>query len=1166
MTFSTQKVKRLAATALLIFFMFLDVRGYAQVFNLDVKDTPLGKALQLIQKRTGYNFFYFKEDVDLYRTSFSVKNASIEQVLSACLRDLPVSYSIENNIVSIKKGEPVESAQPGGQMINVSGRISNENGDPLPGANIIVQGTNRTTTANENGDFKMNGVNANAVLVVSYIGYSGQNISLRGKTKMNIVLRRLVTEVQDLKINYSDGYQTIPKERATGSFVYVDNTLFNRSVSTDVLSRLSDVVSGLIFEKAQGDVSGNSLGLTIRGLSTINANTQPLIVIDNFPYDGDLNNINPNDVESVTVLKDAAAASIWGVRAGNGVVVITTKKGAYNQSAHLSFNTNLTITGKPNLFYAPTMSSSDYIDMETYLYNQGFYDNAINSNNATALDPVQEILVAQTNGQISAAQATAQINAYRKLDIRNDAKKYLYQGDINQQYALSVSGGGQYNQYYLSAGMDNNSGNGTYLKRNSYRRISVDASNVYSFFDHHFDISTSIYYINSMTQSDGMSTPSMPVSYPYAQLADGKGNHLPIAQYRTDYIDTAGQGMLLNWDYVPLDELANNDNTSIENEYRVDVGLKYKLPIHLNAEVKYQYGNIQSNGRSLQGLQTFYTRNLINSFTEINWATGTVTYPVPVGGILRTSNNSFTYQNFRAQLSYSGSWNNNRHQLTAIAGTEIRDANNQAFTTTIYGYDDTHLTSVPVDEANLYPNYITSSVSTIPYGQYISSTTNRYLSYFGNAAFVYLGRYTLSISGRNDGSNLFGVNTNQKHVPLWSTGLSWNLSREQFYRSAWLPYFKFRATYGYQGNLSNVLSALLTTEYVSNNYFGAPQEIIANPPNPNLRWEKVAQTNFAIDFSTKGDHLSGSIEYYFKKGSDLIGTTPLAPSAGMSAFTGNTANMGGKGVDLVLNSRNFIGLLHWSTVFLLSYNTDRVTKYGVLPLSNGSFVSVGGITPLVGKPVHAIYAYKWAGLDSIGNPQGYLNGKSSEDYSSMENIIDISQLKYMGHAAPLFFGSIRNDFSCKQFAVSFNITYRFDYYFRRPSVNYYNLFNYGYNYGTDYAKRWQVPGDEAKTNVPSLSYPINSSIRDQFYAGSEVLIDRGDEIRLQDIRISYDLNRRQLGRLPVQGVSIYIYANNIGLLWRANHDGIDPDAVPPSGSYSSFPSPRSFSGGVKVNL
>ena len=244
---------------------------------------------------------------------------------------------------------------------------------PLPGASIRIQGNNTGQSTAADGSFSIS-INEDNVLHVSYLGYQSREINLRLQHDNPLLILLQENENRLSEVVVSTGYQSLPKERATGSFVQVDNELLNRRVSTDVLSRLEDAVPGLVFNR-QGDSR-----ISIRGQSTISANAEPLIVLDNFPYEGDINSINPNDIESITVLKDAAAASIWGARAGNGVIVINTKKGRYKQALKVAVNSSVNIGARPDLFYEPKISSSDYIAMEQLLFSRGFYKASRNLN------------------------------------------------------------------------------------------------------------------------------------------------------------------------------------------------------------------------------------------------------------------------------------------------------------------------------------------------------------------------------------------------------------------------------------------------------------------------------------------------------------------------------------------------------------------------------------------------------------------------------------------------------------------------------------------------------------------------------------------------------------------------------------------------------------------
>jgi hypothetical protein len=270
-----------------------------------------------------------------------------------------------------------------------------------------------------------------------------------------------------------------------------------------------------------------------------------------------------------------------------------------------------------------------------------------------------------------------------------------------------------------------------------------------------------------------------------------------------------------------------------------------------------------------------------------------------------------------------------------------------------------------------------------------------------------------------------------------------------------------------------------------------------------------------------------------------------------------------KGFDFVLNSANLNGSFKWNTTLLLSFTKNKVTKYLLQPTTLGDEISAS-INPIPGNPLYSIYAFKWGGLDAVGDPQVYLDGKLTKDYSAIYNSTDLSNLRYVGSATPTTFGSIRNDFAWKQLSLSVNISYELGYYFRRPSVNYSQLFSgSAYMPDADFADRWQKPGDESKTNVPAMIYPDNP-LRDQVYQLSSILIDNADNVRLKDISLGYDINKKQFPKLPFSNIRIYAYINNIGILWKANKDGIDPDTVP-SGSII-YPNPRTYSLGLKIGF
>ena len=1044
------------------------------------------------------------------------------------------------------------------QNNRLTGRVINSSGKPLAGSTIKISGSSLSVSSDSSGHFSIPVPQNSTELQVSFIGYKTRLLPVSLPAGfMEIVLTETATELQAVEV--STGYESLPKERATGSFVQVDNQLLNRRLSTGILSRLEDMVPGLVFNRGRTGEGPNDI--SIRGRSTIYSNASPLIVLDNFPYEGDINSINPNDVESITVLKDAAAASIWGARAGNGVIVITTKKGGFDKPMQVSFNSNVTAGQKLNSFYRPQMSSAEYIEMEKLLFDKGYYNNKEQFFPYEALTPVVELLIAKRDGLLAGARADSEIEALKSLDVRNDFDKYLNSNSLNQQYALNLNGGTENQRYFISGGVDRNLSG---LIGNNYNRFTLNASNTYSLLKKRLNLTTGIYYAQSREENNNAGTSSIRLSdtdflYPYAKLADENGQPLAVTHdYRKGFIAQAQGSGLLNWEYKPLEDLALADNASGSTDYRMNTGLKYTTDLGLSMEVLYQYNRVIAAGRNLQGEASYYTRNQVNRFSRIT-DTGLIT-PVPAGGILDLNNRLSSGHNLRGQMNFNRQWKP-AHQLNMLAGAELRTLDADDRSTRLYGYDDDLAIQETVDYLTRFPQFYNPGFTTaIINRNYLTGIADRFRSVYANGAYTFQSKYTLSASGRIDQSNLFGVRANQKGVPLWSAGLSWNLSAEEFYKFALFPYLKLRTTYGYNGNINKNITAFTTARAFSGSRFtNLPYQVILNPPNPQLRWERVRMVNFGLDFSSLGDRISGSLDYYRKKGIDLIGDAPVAPSSGVSVFRGNIAGTKGQGLDLVLNSRNLDNDLKWNTCFIFSYGTDQITDYDV-NVNTLNYVQAGdiGSVPVIGKPLFAVYSYKWAGLDpQTGEPRGFLNGAASADYNQIISTVGPSDLVYHGSSRPLYYGALRNTLTWKSISVSASLSYRLGYFFRKESVMYGSVLGANGGHG-DFSLRWQTPGDERITNVPSLP-SVSSSNRDYLYLYSEVLVHKGDHIRLQDVNLSYDLAGLRFIKLPFKQAQLYLYANNIGLLWKANDAGIDPD-------YQVGPPVRTLAAGFKVDF
>ncbi len=1139
-------------TLLLITLGLLQVSAatFGQHITLSEQNTPLKEVLKKIKLQSGVNFLYADDILEQSKkVNIKLSNTPLAEALDKIFDQQPLSYELKENTVVLKLKTPSfpDKLAAVWRNTDVHCSVEDEKGHALAGASVRVKGTDKGTITNEKGEFELKNVDEEGILLISYLGYKVKEIPAKEVNGAAVIKMELVSAALSEVAVVSTGYQNLNKERATGSFTTVDHKLLNRSMSTDVLSRLDGVTSGVFFP-AQSNITGGDPEISIRGRSTIRANTDALVVLDNFPFNGDLKNINPNDIESVTVLKDAAAASIWGVRAGNGVIVLTSKKGKLNSAPLVSFTSTFSVAEKENWYKKSGLNSAQYIEIERFLFDKGKYDSYLSFLPYVVQSPVIDLLEQRRKNLITQDQLDSRLNALSQLDARDDYTRYFLRNAQNQQYALSIGGGGAQNQYYFSAGYDKNLNSKV---SDDYSRLTLNAKNVYRLFKDRLELSTDLYLVKNRS---GNGFGGYGIKYPYEQVLDASGNALPVVRdYRQPAKDAfLGKG-LLDWNYYPMQERFNQPVENKLTDYTLNMGLNYKLlPGILDIEGRYQYQQGNSELVITDALKSYSMRNQINRLSQIDPVTGVVTRPIPLGDMVNRKNGTYSSSTGRLQLNYHQHFGL-AHEITALMGSEIKDYNSFNSKKRVYGYNPSTATDQDVDYFKDYPNLIGGGTDRISRGGGQDGVTDRSISYFANAAYTYRSKYTLSGSVRKDESNLFGVASNQKGIPLYSMGLSWELSKEDFYPIGALPYLKLRFTHGYNGNVSKTLSAYLTAEASYLNIFNSPTQAIVNPPNPGLRWEKVRVLNAGLDFALKNQVLSGSVEFYSKKGTDLIGSSPLEPQSGITKFEGNTASILTRGIDLSLHSINLRGELGWQTHLLFNYVKDKVLSYKRQAGSNSAIVWENYQNPMEGKPYSALFAYRWAGLDDKGDPQGYLDGQVSKDYSGITGRLQPDQLVYKGTKSPTYFGSLRNELSYKNFEFSFNLVYRLGYVFRRDSYS-----GELAGIGTDYDKRWQKPGDELSTIVPAVVYP-NNSLRSSFYGGSEALVDQGDHIRLQDISLSYHLVGK--GKFPFKDIHLAFTASNLGwILWRANKLGIDPDNV------YSIPPQRVYGMSLSINL
>ncbi|HSC54480.1 MAG TPA: SusC/RagA family TonB-linked outer membrane protein [Phnomibacter sp.] len=1015
---------------------------------------------------------------------------------------------------------------------------------PLAGASIAAAVRQWMNAAD--GSFSIELQKLPDTLIISFVGYRPLRFIVGLATvQQNLVLLMQPEENGLATVTVTTGMQELGKERSTGAFDLVSNEQINRGVSPDLLSRLEGMASSVLFSTT----AGGSRDIDIRGISSLqNSISAPLIILDNFPYEGDVRNINPNDVQDVTILKDAAASSIWGARAGNGVIVIRTKQAGYQQPLRWQVSSQYTQTQEPRLFDHPVMAATDFIGTEKWLFDKGYYNSTLsNTTSRPVVSPVVELLNKNRNGQVSNEELAQRLAAYSQQDIRNDFLQYIYRPAQVWQNTFQLTVGGPQLSLLAGVGYDkqlstligDESGRTTArLELNSkpLRWLQWGAGIIFTGTESN---RSSDGGYNSISIGGGKTN----FIYPYARLQNDSGQWLPYEKdYRQGYTDTAGGGLLYPWKYNPVLERDQRMNSTTGQHYLARLMLKLQMASWLQAELRWQQERSFSNTNQSWNEGAYFTRNLVNRFTQIS--NGQLTYNIPTGGIQHQRRDEMLSNNVRVQLNGQYRWQH--WELNALAGAEARASETDGADWRNYGYDPGTLSVASVNYVTAFPQYGNlAGAAQVPNGNSLSGGNNRFVSGFANAGLSFQKQWLLNLSARRDASNILGVTTNQSGVPLWSAGLGWKLSSTPWWKSKQVETLGLRLTYGSSGNVDNSLSPLTTISYssASGSIINQPYAGIRTPANAALRWEKVYQWNAGIVFSMLHRRISGSIDLYQKHSKDLLIPMDPDPTTGHTLLTLNAGELRVRGADLQLNTMLLDKKFRWSIDWLLQWNQSQILDYPKSPALGSVLVgNEKSINPQEGFPAYGVYSYRALPLDgSTGNPVGVLNNEASQNYISILSTTPASGLVFHGTSRPPFFGSVRNNFSWAGFTVSANIMMKWGHYLRNRSIHYNNLFA-SWAMHSDWYRRWQQPGDEANTTVPSMVYP-NTSARDNFYTNSEVLVQKANYIRLQDVQVNWQLPPKWMKKVGMRNAQLYGLWQPGYYLYRASGNKVDPESA-----------------------
>ena len=1055
--------------------------------------------------------------------------------------------------------------------------IADDDKQPLIGVSVYVSADDLKKAGSSlmslgvvtdiDGNFSISVPSGVKKLQCSYIGYTTLQIELKpGQTHYNIALQPSSTMLNDVVVT---GYQTVERRKLTAAVAKIDISEERIGTVKSIDQALSGQIAGLSAVTTSG-APGSPVKIRIRGTSSLNGTQDPLWVLDGIPLEGtdipsmeSLKNIddvqqssiaglNPADIADITVLKDAAATAIYGARAANGVIVITTKNGKAGKTK-INFSTRLTWSPRQNIDRLNLLNASEKVDLELQLMKSNYAMNADKGEVYRILKRYNAIDAFQKNGwDALSKEAQNDINALRLIN--TDWNDILLQDAFSQEYNLSLSGGNEKATYYTSLGYSKEQGN---IPNVSSDRLNLVMKANYKV-NHILKFGASV-FVNrrnndSYLATDGFTNPMFyaRIANPYLTPYDKDGNYV----YDSD-IQSGNSDLLFN----TFEERQNTSNETTINslssifdvELRFDDRFKITSQVGLQLDktsreqiadqesfaMRLEHQNRRNNGVSFLPKKGGFDKNYENSDSQVTWKT--------MG----------TYRDTYADI----------HEFEIMVGSELR----RTWATTLYsvgyGYDRRTMTNQPVvfpSESQAFPLHAKTNVE------------NAYVSAFSTMSYSLLNRYTLGGSIRFDGSDLFGVDKKYRYLPLYSVSALWRISEEPFTQNAkWLDNLVIRASYGLQGNIDKNTSPYLLGKYQSNANPILPGNtedmiVVNSAPNDKLRWEKTHSVNVGMDFAVLNQAISLSVDYYYRKGVDLIGMQILPLETGFTSTNINWASMTNKGVEVGLSTRNIhTKSFMWTTTFNFAYNQNKVLKESK-PKADLS-------PSREGYPAGAIFAFPYAGIDEHGQMTFY--NKETGKVESMKEFFRVEEsdltteelrnkYEYIGTADSPYTGGFNNTFTYKAWELGINCIFNAGGYVRvQPSYSLTSL-DRGQNTNRDILNRWTP--ENPKGTMPALVDWHTDIITYLFldgavnpYANSSLWVKKQNYMRIQSIRLGYELPFELIKKLGISQATVALEGRNLFVFGSSYTNYLDPETM---GNPYAQPIPKSFTFSLNLNF
>lgn len=1032
----------------------------------------------------------------------------------------------------------------------VQGVVKDDLGDALPGASVVIAGTTQGVATDIDGRFSLKiNTDKSVVLVVSYLGMETQEIIVTPKVKeLSVVLLPQHKALDEVVVT---GFQTISRERSSGSAVILSKEKLTQIKAPNIASNLEGLVPGLTTYGG---------GMSIRGNSSFSLNSQPLIVIDGMPVENITNKfssssstgldlVNPEDVENITVLKDAAATSLYGVRAANGVIVITTKKGNTQKPA-VNISANFYLTPKNDLSYNKYASTADILNYEVeYMLNDPTYQGSPLDYFNKFNDPMSYGYLSQVKmlhykmamGDMDQAGVDAQLAQLRNRDYRKEYLKHFTRHSFTQDYNVSISQGSDFAQTYFSARFQDTRPE-SIDSRNS--KIALNLNNTFKF-TKWLKLTTGMNMNIDQQHNKYMSGSSATYYMPYDQILDENGNRVQIYdfnQLRAEEINANPAYQYMGFNL--FDEMESGSKFKNRDMYlRVLANAEIKLTSDLTMDIRFQYENISGKDEQYSSARSYEMRYLINKYTSVESDPlygDFVTYNVPKGGRLQEANRNMQNYNFRAQLNYSKVFNE-KHALTALGGFEMRENKIRYSINERYGYDDKLLSTQLIDWDYLSKYGVVGLLSAnsmkLSPNVTMADAMHRYISAYLNAGYTYDGKYSATASVRMDQADLFGTDPKYRYRPLWSVGASWNVNNEAFLKDlTWIDMLKLRTSYGITGNVDqNSTPFLLGTIGVSPDTGGSITDIMT-PPNKLLRWEKTSTFNFGIDFAA-WNRLNASIDVYRKYSSDLLAPKRFDPSMGFPDGKVNNGAMKNRGLEMSA-SYDWIRTKDWrlSTQLTAAYNKNTIEKIDFEPTNALDLLKNPNGYYMSGTSRGTMYAYHYQGLNETGDPIVLDENGNRVSYDAVRSI---DAIYAVGQLAPKWNGMLNLTVQYRDIEFFTRFVYYTGHSMRNDVLPLYQGVGLGSgSMHRDLANRWTV---DNQGDIPAIDKYGADPNRGDHWKYADKHISSASFIRARNIGLAYHVPRSFLQKLGLKTAVLRAQVDNPFTI-KFNDQGIDPEA------------------------